>query len=118
MIAGRLAVVLLLDALALLALSWLLPGFTVDGLFGALALALLMGLANALVWPLLVRVALPFTVATLGLGALALNAVVGAPAVHRILRGWLASIGQDAYSDSDPPTASVATRVEGASRSA
>jgi hypothetical protein len=44
--------------------------------------------------------------------------VVGAPAVHRVLRGWLALLGQAAYSDSDPPTASVATRVEGASRSA
>jgi uncharacterized membrane protein YvlD (DUF360 family) len=75
--------VTLLDALAVLALSWLLPGFTVDGLVGALALTLLIGLANALVWPLLVRVALPFTVATLGLGALALNAgiLLGAAAI-------------------------------------
>jgi hypothetical protein len=30
----------------------------------------------------------------------------------------LVLLGQTAYSDSDPPTASVATRVEGASRSA
>jgi len=79
----RLIVVLALDALALLVLSWLLSGFTVDGLAGALALALILGLANAIVWPLLVRFALPFTVMTLGLGALILNAgiLLGADAV-------------------------------------
>src|SRR5215218_8571344 len=70
----RLVVVLLIDAAALLLLSWLLPGFTVDGAAAALFLAVVLGIANALVWPVLVRFALPFTVATLGLGALALNA--------------------------------------------
>ena len=35
-----------------------------------------IGLINALVWPLLIRVALPFTVLTLGLGVLALNGAV------------------------------------------
>jgi uncharacterized membrane protein YvlD (DUF360 family) len=79
----RITVVLVLDVLALLLLSWLLPGFTVDGLGGALALAVFLGLANALLWPFLVRVALPFTVATLGLGALVLNAgiLIGGAAI-------------------------------------
>jgi uncharacterized membrane protein YvlD (DUF360 family) len=70
---GRLAVVLLLDAAALLGLSALLPGFTLDGFRAALGLAAVLGLANAVVWPVLLRFALPFTVATLGLGALMLN---------------------------------------------
>ncbi len=35
-----------------------------------------IGLVNALVWPLLIRVALPFTVLTLGLGVLMLNGAV------------------------------------------
>jgi uncharacterized membrane protein YvlD (DUF360 family) len=80
---GRLVVVLALDAAVLLFLSWLLPGFTVDGFWGALALAVVLGLANAVVWPLFVRFALPFTVLTLGLGALAVNAalLLGAAAV-------------------------------------
>lgn len=73
---GRLASVVLLDALALLALGEILPGFSTDGFGAALALAVALGLANALIWPLMIRVALPFTVATLGLGALALNALV------------------------------------------
>src|SRR5688572_11511947 len=73
---GRLSLVLLLDALALLALSWVLAGFTLAGPWAALGLAFALGVANAVVWPLLIRVALPFTVATLGLGALALNAAL------------------------------------------
>ncbi|MBS1870783.1 MAG: hypothetical protein JSS99_14105 [Actinobacteria bacterium] len=44
--------------------------------------------------------------------------VVGAEAVHRVLRGWLAQVGQAGYAStsSDAPTASVATRTPGAAR--
>lgn len=73
---SRLASVTLLDAVLLLLLAEVLPGFNADGFGAALALAILLGLANALVWPLLIRVALPFTVLTLGLGALILNGAV------------------------------------------
>ncbi len=73
---GRLATVVLIDAGALLLLSAVLPGFHADDFGAALALAVMLALANALIWPLLIRVALPFTVMTLGLGALALNALV------------------------------------------
>jgi uncharacterized membrane protein YvlD (DUF360 family) len=73
---GRLATVVLLDTGALLLLSAILSGFHADSFGAALILATLLALANALIWPLLIRVALPFTVMTLGLGALALNAVV------------------------------------------
>jgi uncharacterized membrane protein YvlD (DUF360 family) len=73
---GRLTLVLVVDALALLALSAILPGFTLDGPWAALGLALALGLANAVVWPFIIRFALPFTVATLGLGALVLNAAI------------------------------------------
>jgi uncharacterized membrane protein YvlD (DUF360 family) len=66
----------LLTAGAILVLNWLLAGFHVDGDGAALVGAALIGLINALVWPLLIRVALPFTVLTLGLGVLALNGAV------------------------------------------
>src|SRR4051794_16694777 len=80
---GRLVLVLILDAAALFVLSWILPGLTIDSFGSALALAIALGVANAVVWPVLLRVALPFTVLTLGLGALVLNAAVllGAAAV-------------------------------------
>jgi uncharacterized membrane protein YvlD (DUF360 family) len=73
---GRLTLVLILDALAMLALSALLPGFALAGPVAACGLAAALGVANAVVWPVLLRVALPFTVLTLGLGALVLNAVL------------------------------------------
>ncbi len=73
---GRLAVVLVIDAAALLGLSLVMAGFTLAGPAAALGLAVVLGLANAVVWPFLMRVALPLTVATLGLGALLLNAAV------------------------------------------
>jgi uncharacterized membrane protein YvlD (DUF360 family) len=73
---GRLASVVVLDAVLLLLLAEILPGFSADSFWAALALAVLLGLANALLWPLMIRFALPFTVATLGLGALLLNGVV------------------------------------------
>ena len=68
--------VLLLDALALLLLSDLLPGFVLDGPGAALGAAAAIGLLNALVWPLLARFALPLTVLTLGLASLLLNGVL------------------------------------------
>jgi uncharacterized membrane protein YvlD (DUF360 family) len=70
------AVVLLVDAAALLLLSAILPGFILDGAGAALATAALVGVLNALVWPVLARLALPLSVLTLGLGALALNALL------------------------------------------
>jgi uncharacterized membrane protein YvlD (DUF360 family) len=72
----RVVIVLLLTTAALNVLSLILPGFVIQGEGTAFAAALAIGLINALVWPLLIRVALPFTVLTLGLGALALNGLV------------------------------------------
>ncbi|HXR30370.1 MAG TPA: phage holin family protein [Solirubrobacterales bacterium] len=68
--------VVLLDALTLLLLSEVLAGFVLDGAATALAAAALIGLLNALVWPLLARFALPLTVLTLGGAALVLNGVL------------------------------------------
>src|SRR4051794_1333618 len=74
----RVLVVWVTTAGALMLLSALLAGFNVEDFRVALVTAGLLGLINALVWPLVIRFALPFTVLTLGLGVLALNgAVVG-----------------------------------------
>ena len=74
---------LVLDAGVLLLLAGLLGDFSLDGFWTALLLAAVMGLANAVVWPVLLRFALPFTVATLGFGALIVNGAVllGAAAI-------------------------------------
>jgi uncharacterized membrane protein YvlD (DUF360 family) len=75
-ILSRGAVVLLVDAATLLALAELLPRFMLEGADAALATAALVGLLNALVWPVLARLALPLSVLTLGLAGLALNAAL------------------------------------------
>ena len=64
------------SAVTLLIADWLLPGFHIDGKAAALGAALLLGLLNALVWPVLVRLLLPLTVITLGLAPLVLNAAM------------------------------------------
>jgi uncharacterized membrane protein YvlD (DUF360 family) len=70
---ARVVVVLVITAAALMLFSALLAGFDVKDFPVALGAAALIGLINALVWPLVIRIALPFTVLTLGLGVLALN---------------------------------------------
>ena len=78
------ALILLLDAGTLLLLSELLDGFVLDGAGAALGAAVLIGLLNALVWPILVRLALPLTVLTLGGAALVLNGVLVTLAIDAI----------------------------------
>jgi uncharacterized membrane protein YvlD (DUF360 family) len=89
---ARAVVVLLVDAVSLLSLSELLEGFTLDGAGAALVTAGLVGLLNALVWPLLARFALPLSVLTLGLGALVLNGALVAFAIDLVpgasIGGW------------------------------
>ena len=72
---GRLLVTWAINTGALMLLAWVLPGFSIESWAGGLALAALLGLLNALVWPLLLRIALSLAVLTLGLGVLVLNGV-------------------------------------------
>jgi len=64
----------LLMAAAMLGLSRVLPGFRVDGLVPALFAAAVLGAVNAIVKPILFVLTLPFTIVTLGLFLLVLNA--------------------------------------------
>ena len=86
----RVIAVWLLTAATLVLLGVLLSGVEVTSFGSALIAAALIGLFNALVWPLVVRLALPFTVLTLGLGVLVLNGAV-ILAVAAISRGFVVS---------------------------
>jgi uncharacterized membrane protein YvlD (DUF360 family) len=94
--AGRRAVYLrviaiwLITAATLILLSALLSGVEVSSFGAALVAAALIGLFNALVWPLLIRLALPFTVLTLGIGVLVLNGAM-VLAVAAISQGLVVS---------------------------
>ena len=63
----NLLIVWLINALALLALPYLVPSVQVDSFYTALIAALLLGFVNALIRPILVLLTLPATVLTLGL---------------------------------------------------
>lgn len=63
----------LFNALALIAVAYLLPGIKVDGFTSALVAALILGLVNTLLRPVLVLLTLPITVVTLGLFILVIN---------------------------------------------
>ncbi len=60
-------------ALAIGVAAQVLPGIQVDGVWPAIVAALLLGLANATLRPVLLLLTLPLTVVTLGLFALVVN---------------------------------------------
>jgi putative membrane protein len=65
-----------LNALALLAVTYLLPSIRVSGFGAALLAALGLGFLNMLVRPVLVLLTLPITVLTLGIFYLVLNGLL------------------------------------------
>jgi uncharacterized membrane protein YvlD (DUF360 family) len=73
---ARVVVVWVTTAAILMLLSAVLAGFDVKDARVALVAAALIGLINALVWPVVIKAALPLTVLTLGIGPLLLNGAV------------------------------------------
>lgn len=65
-----------INAVALLLIASLLPGFEVGSFYTALVASLVLGLINALVRPLLIFLTLPATVLTLGLFIFVINALM------------------------------------------
>ena len=62
-------------AAAMMGLSQVLHGFKIDGWVSAAIAALVLGLVNAVVKPILFVLTLPFTILTLGLFLLVLNMI-------------------------------------------
>jgi uncharacterized membrane protein YvlD (DUF360 family) len=69
-------IVTLVAAVALWLAAWALPGFTIDRPVDALLAGLVIGVVNSVVWPALAVVVVPVSVLTLGLGAIAIDAIV------------------------------------------
>ncbi len=67
---------ILINALALLAITQFVQGFHVESLYYAIVAALVIGLLNAVVRPVLVVLTLPITVLTLGLFIFVINALI------------------------------------------
>jgi putative membrane protein len=63
-----------LGALALLITAELLPGITITGLYPAIIVAIILGILNTIVRPLLIIITLPVTALTLGMFIFIINA--------------------------------------------
>lgn len=77
----------IVNAAALLLVAYLYPGVHVDGFGSALVAALVLGLVNAVIRPILVILTLPVTLLTLGLFLFVINALLFW-FVAEILRGF------------------------------
>ena len=67
---------LLLNAFAVLAVAYLVPGVSVRSFGVAVLAALVLGIVNALVRPVLLILSLPINLLTLGLFTLVINALM------------------------------------------
>jgi putative membrane protein len=78
----RILIIWLIQTVALLIMAWLMDSVTLEYVRTALAVTAVIGLLNALLWPILSYIIVPFAVLTLGIAALILNG----------LMVWLASL--------------------------
>jgi putative membrane protein len=72
----KLLLVWLINALALMAVAYLLPGIAVSNFVTALVAALVLGLVNAVIRPILILLTLPVTLLTLGLFIFVINGLL------------------------------------------
>lgn len=66
----------IVSALAIIAAAYILPGVHVAGFTTALVVALILGIINAVIKPILVLLTLPINIVTLGLFTLVINALL------------------------------------------
>ncbi|MBI1908378.1 phage holin family protein [Candidatus Uhrbacteria bacterium] len=66
----------LINALALILVTKIVSGFHVDTFYSALIAALVIGLLNAIIRPVLILLTLPITIVTLGLFTFVINALI------------------------------------------
>ena len=71
-----LLLVWVINAVALLGVAYLMPSIQVSSFWSALIAALVLGLVNTLIRPVLVILTLPVTLLTLGLFILVINALL------------------------------------------
>ncbi|MFN8342373.1 MAG: phage holin family protein [Cyclobacteriaceae bacterium] len=66
---------LLLSGIAVFLTAYLLPGVHVDSIWVALVVSVVLSISNVLLKPVLIVFTIPFTIMTLGLFLLAINAI-------------------------------------------
>ena len=66
----------IVNAIALIVVAYFLPGVAVTGFVGALVAALVLGVVNAILRPILIILTLPIQIVTLGLFTFIINAAL------------------------------------------
>ena len=66
----------LINGLAVWIASYVLPGVNVDGFLTAIVVAVILGIANAVLKPILILLTIPITVLSLGLFIFVINALL------------------------------------------
>ena len=72
----------IVNALVIMVAAYILPGVHVENYLTALVLALVMGILNTLIKPLLIALTLPFTIITFGLFLFVINGLMVVIASH------------------------------------
>ena len=72
----KLLITWLASALAILLSAWLVPGVYISGFGSALIAAIVLGVVNAIIRPILIVLTLPINILTLGLFTLVINAAM------------------------------------------
>jgi putative membrane protein len=80
----RLLLVWLVNTVALLGVAYLMPSVHIDSFAAALIAAAVLGLANAVLRPILVLLTLPVTVLTLGLFIFVINGLIFLGVAHLV----------------------------------
>ena len=66
----------LVNALTLLGLAYYFPGIEVSGFYSALIIALVLGIVNAVIRPIIILLTLPLNIVTLGLLTFVINGLL------------------------------------------
>jgi putative membrane protein len=93
----KLLIVWLINALALLTVAYVMPGIAVASFATALVAALVLGLVNTVIRPILILLTLPATLLTLGLFIFVINGLlfwfVGSFIQGFVVSGFWAGVG-------------------------
>jgi len=87
---------LIINAAALFVVAYFVPGVQVTSIVGAFVAAIILGIANAIIKPILIVLTLPIEILTLGLFTFVINAVlfwaVGHMGLGLVVHGWWAAL--------------------------
>jgi putative membrane protein len=87
---------LIINAAALFVVAYFVPDVQVTSIVGAFVAAIILGIANAIIKPILIVLTLPIEILTLGLFTFVINAVlfwvVGHLGLGLVVHGWWAAL--------------------------